>query len=278
MLLGRAWWLRSPRPTKTSASKGACCLNEKASSPRCPRYWPPQTPAICGWGSRASIPTPPAPSRLPVGWRSSITCPVAGPTWGWPGAHGWNRWGYRRNGSDGRTGSARGGSAPTGGRRFGLRGCALSQRARLRPRQPVRRPAIPLLVGTWGERLTALASEIAGELKVGGSADPAMVRLVRRRLGAARTVVSVVTVVGERVQGGLRLRHRTMTAKMTAKTVDSHGHGRTEAQLERSLERSVERLWTPVEATRSNFKTVCGAVRAVPGGFDSHPSPPPYMV
>jgi 5,10-methylenetetrahydromethanopterin reductase len=61
------------------------------------------------------------------------------------------------------------------------------------------RPAVPLLVGTWSPRLTALAAAEADELKLGGCASPAMTRLARERLDAGgrqvRLVVGAVTVV-----------------------------------------------------------------------------------
>jgi 5,10-methylenetetrahydromethanopterin reductase len=64
--------------------------------------------------------------------------------------------------------------------------------------EPVRRE-VPLLVGTWSPRLTAFAGEHAAELKLGGCANPAMVRLARERLGSSETriVVGAVTVVDE---------------------------------------------------------------------------------
>jgi 5,10-methylenetetrahydromethanopterin reductase len=64
--------------------------------------------------------------------------------------------------------------------------------------EPLRRE-VPLLVGTWSPRLTAFAGEHATELKLGGCANPAMVRLARERLGssATRIVVGAVTVVDE---------------------------------------------------------------------------------
>lgn len=57
---------------------------------------------------------------------------------------------------------------------------------------------VPLLIGGWGPRVVALAGEIAGELKVGGSANPDLVPVMRDRLGAAsatRIVMGAVTVV-----------------------------------------------------------------------------------
>ena len=62
--------------------------------------------------------------------------------------------------------------------------------------QPQRRK-VPLLVGTWSPGLTAFAAGRADELKLGGSAYPALVRLTRERLGdgAVGVVAGAVTVV-----------------------------------------------------------------------------------
>lgn len=64
--------------------------------------------------------------------------------------------------------------------------------------EPVR-PSVPLLVGTWSPRLTEFAAEHADEVKLGGSANPAMVRLMKERLADSDTqlVVGAVTVVAE---------------------------------------------------------------------------------
>jgi 5,10-methylenetetrahydromethanopterin reductase len=61
------------------------------------------------------------------------------------------------------------------------------------------RPSVPLLVGTWAPRLTAFAAEQADEVKLGGSANPAMVRVMKERLADSDTqlVVGAVTVVDE---------------------------------------------------------------------------------
>jgi 5,10-methylenetetrahydromethanopterin reductase len=62
------------------------------------------------------------------------------------------------------------------------------------------RPEVPLLIGSWGERTAAFAGETADELKLGGTANPDLVPVVRARLGkgsAARLVVGSVTVVDE---------------------------------------------------------------------------------
>ncbi|MGD0809295.1 MAG: LLM class flavin-dependent oxidoreductase [Acidimicrobiales bacterium] len=86
------------------------------------------------------------------------------------------------------------------GHRFSLpEGAALRQR-------PLRE-AVPLLIGTWGPRLAALAGAIADEVKIGGSANADMVPLMREWTGHAGSarglrdpvgiVVGAVTVVDE---------------------------------------------------------------------------------
>jgi 5,10-methylenetetrahydromethanopterin reductase len=78
------------------------------------------------------------------------------------------------------------------GRRF-----SLPQGDRLRYR--VVRKRVPLLVGTWAPRLAAFAGETAQELKVGGSANPDVVPVMRERIGnpEVRIVLGAVTVVDE---------------------------------------------------------------------------------
>jgi 5,10-methylenetetrahydromethanopterin reductase len=61
------------------------------------------------------------------------------------------------------------------------------------------RPSVPLLIGTWGERTAAWAGTVADELKIGGSASPELVPIVRGWAGssAVRIVIGCVTVVDE---------------------------------------------------------------------------------
>ncbi len=70
------------------------------------------------------------------------------------------------------------------------------------------RPKVPLLIGTWGPRTAALAGRISDEVKIGGSANPDMVPVMRERIAVgARSigrdpdeigiVVGAVTVVDE---------------------------------------------------------------------------------
>jgi 5,10-methylenetetrahydromethanopterin reductase len=73
----------------------------------------------------------------------------------------------------------------------------------------VERSEVPLLVGTWSPRLAAFAGEQARELKVGGSANPAIVPLLRERIGNDRVGIVAVTVVdpdGERARALARER------------------------------------------------------------------------
>ena len=64
--------------------------------------------------------------------------------------------------------------------------------------EPVRRQ-IPLMIGTWKPRMAALAGRVAQEVKLGGCANPAMVRLMREWIGNGEVgvVVGAVTVVDE---------------------------------------------------------------------------------
>jgi 5,10-methylenetetrahydromethanopterin reductase len=61
------------------------------------------------------------------------------------------------------------------------------------------RVRVPLLIGTWSPGLTALAADHADELKLGGTANPALISLVRERLGSADVgiVAGAVTVVDD---------------------------------------------------------------------------------
>jgi 5,10-methylenetetrahydromethanopterin reductase len=88
----------------------------------------------------------------------------------------------------------------------GYAGAAYRLAPGVRLRYPVSGRLPPLLIGTWGARGAALAGEIADEVKVGGSANPAVVPLIRDRVAAGalaagrspdsvRVVLGAVTVV-----------------------------------------------------------------------------------
>ena len=91
----------------------------------------------------------------------------------------------------------------------GFAGQRFSLPAGARLLYPLRRPAVPLLVGTWAPGLAAFAGEAAAELKVGGSANPDVVPVLRERIGNPEVgiVLGAVTVVdedGERARSAAR--------------------------------------------------------------------------
>ncbi|MGW5669303.1 LLM class flavin-dependent oxidoreductase [Micromonospora sp. NPDC003776] len=97
-------------------------------------------------------------------------------------------------------------------------------------RYRVHRPDPPLLIGAWGPKGAALAGRIADEIKVGGSANPAMVPVIRDRVrvGAERAgrrvddvgiVFGAVTVV-DRDGPAARARARTEVAMYLAVVAD----------------------------------------------------------
>lgn len=85
------------------------------------------------------------------------------------------------------------------GDRAGFAGERFSLRAGDGLRYELRRSEVPLLVGTWSPRLAAFAGETASEVKVGGSANPLVVDVLRRRVGNddVGIVFGAVTVVDE---------------------------------------------------------------------------------
>ena len=100
----------------------------------------------------------------------------------------------------------------------------------VRLRYPVLGRVPPLLLGTWGAAGAALAGKIADEVKVGGSANPAVVPLIRDRVrvgalaagrspAAVRLVFGAVTVV-DRDGAAARRRARTEVARYLAVVAD----------------------------------------------------------
>ena len=78
------------------------------------------------------------------------------------------------------------------------------------------RPTVPLLIGTWSPKTAALAGEVADEVKIGGTANPAMIKLMRswievgtdragRSIDEVGIVVGAVTVVDRDGQAARRL-------------------------------------------------------------------------
>lgn len=107
-----------------------------------------------------------------------------------------------------------------GGDRTGFAGERFSLRAGDGLRYELRRAEVPLLVGTWSPRLAAFAGEAAAEVKVGGSANPLVVDVLRKRVGNddVGIVFGAVTVVDE--DGG---RARALARREVAMYVDVVG-------------------------------------------------------
>ncbi|MPZ27638.1 MAG: LLM class flavin-dependent oxidoreductase [Micromonosporaceae bacterium] len=117
-----------------------------------------------------------------------------------------------------------------GGRTDGFQGEVFRLAPGTRLGYPVQRPDPPLLIGAWGPRGVALAGRIADELKVGGSANPELVPVVRDRVRAAaeragrspdqvRIVFGAVTVV-DRDGAAARARARAEAAMYVAAVAD----------------------------------------------------------
>jgi 5,10-methylenetetrahydromethanopterin reductase len=75
-------------------------------------------------------------------------------------------------------------------------------------RYPPLRSRVPIMIGTWGPKTAQLAGEVADEIKIGGSANPAVVGHLQpyieagiasagRRLGSVGVCLGAVTVVDE---------------------------------------------------------------------------------
>ncbi len=108
-----------------------------------------------------------------------------------------------------------------------------------RLRYPVVRREVPLLVGTWAPRLAAFAGEAADELKAGGSANPALVPVLREWIGGDRVgiVLGAVTVVDED-----RARARAAARQEVAMYVDVVGARDPTTPLEPELLRRIRAL------------------------------------
>ncbi|MFN8485512.1 MAG: LLM class flavin-dependent oxidoreductase [Anaerolineae bacterium] len=90
-----------------------------------------------------------------------------------------------------------------------------------RLRWPILRPRVPVLLGTWGEGLIAATAHLIDEIKVGGTANPAVARVMRERVARGVTAngttrpaseiglcVGAVTVVDEDRVAALALARR----------------------------------------------------------------------
>src|SRR5690606_132327 len=70
---------------------------------------------------------------------------------------------------------------------------------------PLPEEKIPLLIGSWGKKLCAIAGELADEVKIGGSTNPDVVSVIadyiavgeakaKRELGSVEVVIGAVCV------------------------------------------------------------------------------------
>jgi 5,10-methylenetetrahydromethanopterin reductase len=71
----------------------------------------------------------------------------------------------------------------------------------IRAPYPLPESPIPVMIGTWGPKLAAVAGEIADEVKIGGSANPDMVPVMRQYIAVGqqrvgRTAESVAICLG----------------------------------------------------------------------------------
>ncbi len=142
-------------------------------------------------------------------------------------APGWARWESTRPGRSPHLRDAAGLiRALLTGSAEGIEGSLYPLAAGTTLRYPLPASLPPVLIGTWGEQTAALAGEVAAELKVGGSANPAMVGVMQewtavgaRRAGrpddAVGIVVGAVTVVDED-GAAARARARTEVAMYLA--------------------------------------------------------------
>ncbi len=85
------------------------------------------------------------------------------------------------------------------GRTGGYQGEIYRLAPHVRAPYPLPLTQIPLLIGSWGRGLCALAGEIADEVKVGGSANPDLIPIIRGYLGNDRVGICLgaVTVIDE---------------------------------------------------------------------------------
>lgn len=94
------------------------------------------------------------------------------------------------------------------GRSGGYAGRIYTLAPHVRAPYPLPAQRVPILIGTWGRQLAALAGEIADEVKIGGSANPDVVPVLRsyiapgeaeaaRPEGTVRLVVGAVSVIDE---------------------------------------------------------------------------------
>ena len=94
------------------------------------------------------------------------------------------------------------------GQAGGYAGAVYKVAPHVRALYPLPEKPVPIMIGSWGKKLCALAGELADEVKVGGSANPDVVAVMQsyiaegeqiagRKPGSVRVVLGAVTVVDE---------------------------------------------------------------------------------
>jgi 5,10-methylenetetrahydromethanopterin reductase len=94
------------------------------------------------------------------------------------------------------------------GRSGGYQGQVFQLAEHARAPYPLPKERIPLLIGTWGKKMCALAGELADEVKVGGSANPDVIPFIQdqirigeeqagREVGTVAVAIGAVSVVDE---------------------------------------------------------------------------------
>jgi 5,10-methylenetetrahydromethanopterin reductase len=107
------------------------------------------------------------------------------------------------------------------GQTGGYQGTVYQLAPHVRAPYPVPDDPVPILIGTWGQQLCAIAGEIAEEVKVGGSANPDIVPVIRgyiapgeKRAGRVADTVGIVigavSVVDEDRQQARRAARRSV--------------------------------------------------------------------
>lgn len=103
----------------------------------------------------------------------------------------------------------------------GYRGQVYSLAEHVRAPYPLPTQLPPILIGSWGKKLCAVAGELADEVKIGGSANPDVVpviagyiaegeRLAGRGIGSVGICVGAVTVVDEDREAARRAARRSV--------------------------------------------------------------------
>ncbi len=94
------------------------------------------------------------------------------------------------------------------GKSAGMQGRVFQIAKHVRAPYPLPEGRIPLQIGTWGTKLAALAGELADEVKIGGSANPALIAWLAKQIargeeranrarGTVNIVIGAVSVVDE---------------------------------------------------------------------------------